>query len=74
MKCPDGGTVEFNSAGQPICKNTGVLAKCPDGSVPIDGKCPYKTTGTSQAVQDTENTFVAELYKNGQLVTDSIAA
>jgi hypothetical protein len=50
------------------------LSKCPDGSVPIDGKCPYKTTGTSQAVQDTENTFVAELYKNGQLVTDSIAA
>ena len=74
MKCPDGGTVEFNSTGQPICKNTGVLAKCPNGSVPIDGKCPYKTTGTSQAVQDTENTFVAELYKNGQLVTDSISS
>jgi len=76
MQCPNGGTVEFNKAGQPICKNTGVLAKCPDGSVPIDGKCPYKTTGTSQQVQGggDENTFVAELYKNGQLVTDSIAA
>jgi len=51
------------------------LSKCPDGSVPIDGNCPYKTAGTSQAVQGgDENTFVAELYKNGQLVTDSIAA
>jgi hypothetical protein len=51
------------------------LSKCPDGSIPIDGKCPYKT-GHSQQAQGggDENTFVAELYKNGQLVTDSIAA
>jgi hypothetical protein len=50
------------------------LSKCPDGSVPINGNCPYKI-GHSQPVQDggDENTFVAELYKNGQLVTDSIA-
>jgi hypothetical protein len=50
------------------------LSKCPDGSVPIDGRCPYRT-GHSQPVQGggDENTFVAELYKNGQLVTDSIA-
>jgi len=52
----------------------GRLSKCPDGSVPIDGRCPYRT-GHSQPVQGggDENTFVAELYKNGQLVTDSIA-
>jgi hypothetical protein len=51
------------------------LSKCPDGSVPIDGKCPYKPSSlSSQQVQDTENTFVAELYKNGQLVTDSISS
>jgi len=39
-----------------------------------DKKHKHHGYGTSQAVQDTENTFVAELYKNGQLVTDSIAA
>ena len=54
------------------------LSTCPDGSVPVNGKCPYgpKKTAHSYPVQDggDENTFVAELYKNGQLVTESIAA
>jgi len=65
-----GGSTNGGSGGLVPTK----LSKCPDGSVPIDGKCPYKT-GHSYPVQDggDENTFVAELYKNGQLVTQSIA-
>ena len=79
MTCPDGGTVSFNSTGQPFCKHTGSISTCSDGSVPIDGKCPYRGGsaygGHSEPVQGgDENTFVAELYKNGQLVTDSIAS
>lgn len=66
-----GGTASGAVPGNPPAH----LSKCSDGSVPIDGKCPYKT-GHSQPVQGggDENTFVAELYKNGQLVTDSIAS
>jgi hypothetical protein len=51
------------------CVVVGEKCVCDDNS---PGRGPGR--GTSQQVQDTENTFVAELYKNGQLVTDSIAA
>ena len=80
--CPDGGKVEFhtvNGVATPYCANTGNLAKCANGSVPINGKCPFKGSqsaygGHSQPEQGggDENTFTAELYKNGQLVTDSL--
>lgn len=77
--CPDGGNVEFhtvNGVATPYCANTGNLAKCADGSVPIDGKCPFKSAygGHSQPEQGggDANTFTAELYKNGQLVTESL--
>jgi hypothetical protein len=69
-----GGTASGAAPGAAPGNPPAHLSKCPDGSVPIDGRCPYRT-GHSQPVQDggDENTFVAELYKNGQLVTDSIA-
>lgn len=73
-RCPNGDAIEFNEDNQPVCKNTGGLAKCPDGSVPIDGKCPFSPKKTLAVQGGDENTFVAELYKNGQLVTDSISS
>jgi hypothetical protein len=50
--------------------------RCNPGYAEVQGACVETTTtgGHSQQVQGgDENTFVAELYKNGQLVTDSIA-
>ena len=73
-RCPNGDAIEFNEDNQPVCKNTGSLAKCPNGSVPIDGKCPFSPKKTLAVQGGDENTFVAELYKNGQLVTDSISS
>jgi len=51
--------------------------RCDPGYAEVQGACVEATTtgGHSQQVQGgDENTFVAELYKNGRLVTDSIAA
>jgi hypothetical protein len=51
--------------------------RCDPGYAEVQGVCVEATTtgGHSQQVQGgDENTFVAELYKNGRLVTDSIAA
>lgn len=56
---------------------SGKKVRCDPGYIESSGNCVEASTtgGHSQQVQGgDENTFVAELYKNGQLVTDSIAA
>ena len=48
----------------------------PNPTAPASAPAPgvqSPTPGTSQPVQDGELTFVADLYKNGQLVTESIS-
>lgn len=61
----------FGTACPSNCVVVGENCVCDDNS-PSRGPGHHRT---SQAVQEgDENTFVAELYKNGQLVTDSIAA
>ncbi len=72
--CPAGTT----AVGNNLCKSsTGGSPVCESGFIMRRGKCEKQLTGGghSYPVQGggDENTFVAELYKNGQLVTDSIA-
>jgi hypothetical protein len=73
--CPPG----TKYIGQNRCQSlAGGSPVCESGFSMHRGRCqkPLKSNpGYSQPVQDggDENTFVAELYKNGQLVTDSIA-
>ena len=74
--CPAG----TKSIGNHTCKSaSGGAPVCESGFAMHRGNCQRllkNNPGHSQPVQDggDENTFVAELYKNGQLVTDSIAA
>jgi len=73
--CPPGTT----SAGQYRCtSDSGGPPVCENGFFMNNGNCIRLLTngGHSQQVQGggDENTFVAELYKNGQLVTDSISS
>lgn len=64
--CPVGQKFfEADSVGPAGCR-------CPNGSLPINGGCPY-SSNQSGVAQEGEQTFVAELYKNGQLVTDSLS-
>jgi hypothetical protein len=65
--CPVGQKFfEADSIGPAGCR-------CPNGSLPINGGCPYNSSNQSGVPQQGEQTFVAELYKNGQLVTDSLS-
>jgi hypothetical protein len=67
--CREKFTEHFSSDGKKI--------RCDPGYIESSGSCVEASTtgGHSQKVQDgDENTFVAELYRNGQLVTQSIAA
>lgn len=80
------GSISFAATGQrsnynpfniPLSSPAAAVPSCPDGSAPVNGACQYKGgSGHSQPVQagGDENTFVAELYKNGQLVTQSISS
>lgn len=74
VSCPPGQQKterQFCVACPSNCVVVGENCVCDDNS-PSRGPGHHRT---SQAVQEgDENTFVAELYKNGQLVTDSIAA
>jgi len=80
------GTISWASTGKqtkfspfniPLGSPSGASGStCLPGYREVQGACVEATTtgGHSQQVQGgDENTFVAELYKNGQLVTDSIA-
>jgi hypothetical protein len=74
VQCPAG----TKPAGDHTCKegfeNKGVV--CQIGYEMNDGKCVPSSTGRSHPVQAGEaSTFVAEIYKNGKLITaESIAA
>jgi hypothetical protein len=80
------GGISFASTGQrsdlnpfniPLSSPAAAVPTCPSGGAPVNGICPNTGgSGYSQQVQGggDENTFVAELYKNGQLVTDSISS
>jgi len=78
--CKGGVTPDKTASGRPGCKTTD--AKCPDGSIPFKENgvsyCPptvenFENPQHTEPVQENEQTFVAEIYKNGQLVTESIA-
>jgi len=80
------GSISFAATGQqsrynpfniPLSSPSAAIPTCPNGGSPLNGVCPNTGgSGHSQQVQGggDENTFVAELYKNGQLVTDSISS
>lgn len=54
---------------------SGKVLHCDSGFVEANGQCVKSLGGHSNPVEeDNENVFVAELYKNGQLVTDSISS
>jgi hypothetical protein len=65
--CPVGRKwFEADSIGPAGCR-------CPNGTLPdSSGSCPYASNQTG-VPSGGDQTFVAELYKNGQLVTDSIS-
>jgi len=78
--CKDGSTPDKTPSGRPGCKTQD--SKCPDGSTPFKednvSYCSptvenFENPGHTEPVQEDEQTFVAEIYKNGQLVTESIA-
>jgi hypothetical protein len=71
VSCPDGQTYstgDLSGSAGCRCNNS----KLP----PINGRC-YSAENPNQSqsgvVQEGEQTFVAELYKNGKLVTDSLS-
>jgi hypothetical protein len=56
---------------------SGKVLHCDAGFVEANGQCvknDLSLGGHSKPVEEEENVFVAELYKNGQLVTDSISS
>jgi hypothetical protein len=72
---PTTGAAQTNTPSASGAPGAGQQNKnCPPGQAWAGTRC-HPIVGTSGAVQDggDENTFVAELYKNGQLVTEQIA-
>jgi len=65
--CPVGQKYfEADSTGPAGCR-------CPNGSMPdSNGGCPSSVSSNQSGAPQGEQTFVAELYKNGQMITQSI--